>query len=177
MPIRPVLAGQRFGRLVVKDPDRFASPAASQRAKGITRGNRMPLCLCDCGAEVQVKQHSLRTDETKSCGCLKREVASLRIAARNLSHGLTRHLLYGTWTQMLRRCENKRHKQFKDYGGRGIRVCDGWHDVRLFIADIERDLGPRPDGMTLDRVDNDGNYEPGNVRWATSYEQRANRRH
>jgi hypothetical protein len=77
---------------------------------------------------------------------------------------------------MVRRCENPRFKQWKDYGGRGVRVCERWHDVRLFLADIERDLGPRPDGCTLDRIDVNGNYEPGNVRWATWLQQAANRR-
>lgn len=171
-----VQAGQRFGRLVVIDPDHFAPPNPSQIARGAKKGHRKPLCRCDCGTELQVKQALLRTGDTTSCGCRRREVASARASARNYKHGLKQHLLFGTWYQMIRRCENPRFKQWKDYGGRGISVCERWHDVRLFITDIERDLGPRPDGCTLDRIDVNGNYEPGKVRWATWKQQAANRR-
>jgi hypothetical protein len=91
------------------------------------------------------------------------------------THRLSGHPLYGTRTGMLHRCEDPAHKFYSDYGGRGIKVCDRWHDVAAFIADIESTIGPRPDGMTLDRIDNDGNYEPGKVRWATHAQQMANR--
>jgi hypothetical protein len=77
---------------------------------------------------------------------------------------------------MLYRCEYPHYRKYSDYGGRGITVCERWHDVRLFIEDIERLLGPRPARHSLDRIDNDGNYEPGNVRWATVIEQNNNRR-
>ena len=83
--------------------------------------------------------------------------------------------MYRTWANMLRRCENPQDHFYYRYGGRGITVCERWHDVKLFIADIESLLGFRPPGMTLDRKDNDGNYEPGNVRWATNGEQQLNR--
>ena len=136
----------------------------------------MPLCRCDCGTEFQVRQSELRSGGTTSCGCWKHEEASIRAINRNLAHGLSGHPLFGTWYQMLRRCEWPGHRQWKDYGGRGIGVCERWHDVRLFIADIERDLGPRPHGMTLDRIDVNGNYEPGKMRWATWQQQRHNRR-
>jgi hypothetical protein len=86
------------------------------------------------------------------------------------------HPLYQTWNAMMTRCYNPQHEQFKDYGGRGITVCDRWHDVRLFIADIELLIGSRPPKMTLDRIDNDGGYGPGKVRWATRSEQRLNAR-
>ena len=77
---------------------------------------------------------------------------------------------------MIARCENPSDHKYADYGARGIRVCDCWHDIRLFAEDIDRILGERPDGHTLDRVDNDGDYEPGNVRWATALQQALNRR-
>lgn len=93
------------------------------------------------------------------------------------THGLSRtHPLYGTWGNMMTRCYNPNFKQFADYGGRGISVCDRWHNPQLFIEDIERLIGPRPVGMTLDRIDNNGNYEPGKVRWATRVQQNRNSR-
>ncbi len=82
------------------------------------------------------------------------------------------HPLYRTWSQMHRRCESARSKDFMSYGGRGISVCERWSSFAAFVGD----MGPRPEGRTLDRIDNDGNYEPGNCRWATSTEQGANKR-
>ena len=99
-----------------------------------------------------------------------------RAAAQMTVHGLEKHPLYNTWSGMMHRCYNDRRENFKWYGGRGIRVCPEWHDVAAFIAWIEANLGPRSDGMTLDRhPDPDGNYEPGNVRWATRVQQARNR--
>lgn len=86
------------------------------------------------------------------------------------------HPLYQTWTGMLHRCYSEDSKNYPNYGGRGIEVCERWHDVRLFVEDIERELGPRPEGCTLNRKDNDGNYELGNVEWATRGQQARNTR-
>jgi len=96
-------------------------------------------------------------------------------------HGLARHNgrqhpLYGTWTNMMSRCYNRKVKSFRDYGARGITVCERWHDPQTFIGDIEREIGPSTPGMTLDRIDNDGAYKPGNVQWATRLEQNRKRR-
>lgn len=110
--------------------------------------------------------------KSESCGCLRAE----KLLAAVTHHGLRHHPLYQRWKGMMQRCYNPKLTQFKDWGGRGITVCERWHDVALFIEDIERDLGPCPPGMTLDRRDNDGNYEPGNVRWATRLQQTHNRR-
>jgi hypothetical protein len=159
-----VTVGQRIGRGLVIDPE--------VRAADGTRAARL---RCDCGNEyVAVLKMLIRRDgvgRIRSCGCLLREVMN-----SPRKHGLTHHPFYRTWHMMLWRCENPAAKDYHRYGGRGVTVCDRWHDVTLFIEDIERDLGPRPDGMTLDRADNDGNYEPGNVRWATRKEQIANSR-
>jgi hypothetical protein len=113
-----------------------------------------------------------------------RKRASLQ--SPNRTHGLANHPLYATWNQIVQRCENPAHSQYKNYGGRGIKVCERWHDVRLFIQDIEREIGPRPPGTsgrvrqhplyTINRIDNNGNYEPGNVEWATAKQQKANQR-
>ena len=99
------------------------------------------------------------------------------VRRRHTTHGQANHPLYSVWYSMLQRCENPRNPAYKHYGGRGIAVCERWHDVRLFIEDIERDLGPRPAGMSIDRhPDNNGNYEPSNVRWATTLQQAQNKR-
>ena len=100
------------------------------------------------------------------------------ITAANRTHGLSKHPLYGTWAGMISRCYNPASPSYFRWGGRGVRVYEPWRATPTeFIAWIEANLGPRPGGMTLDRYpDNDGNYEPGNVRWATKQQQTANRR-
>jgi hypothetical protein len=169
-----VSAGQRIGRGVVIDPD---------IRTGFTRshpGGRPGAKLrCDCGTVYEAALMSLMERDghinTQSCGCLHEEQAPLNGQLGSTTHGLHSHQLYGTWRQMLQRCENPDVDSYRYYGAKGRSVCDRWHDITAFIADIERDLGPRPEGMTLDRMNNQGNYEPGNVRWATAAEQVANR--
>ena len=90
--------------------------------------------------------------------------------------GISKHPLYNTWRKMKARCYYKKHPAYKHYGGRGIIVCDEWHDSVAFIKHCEEVLGPKPDGHTHDRIDNDGNYEPVNSRWASVSEQMKNRR-
>lgn len=172
-PTLAVQTGQRIGRGVVID--------ASIRT-GVTRavpaGRPGARLCCDCGTIYEAPLISLAERNghvnTQSCGCLHEDNAVVN-GFRSATHGLGGHPLYGTWRQMLQRCENPESDGYRYYGAKGRPVCARWHDVRLFIKDIERDLGPRPEGMTLDRTNNNGNYEPGNVRWATPAQQAANR--
>ena len=117
---------------------------------------------CDCGRSLTVYCQSLLTGNTKSCGCIQGE------NRHNLSHSRE----YNSWKGMIQRCENPNHTYYPLYGGRGIRVCDRWSDFRNFLAD----MGPRPEGNSLDRVDNFGDYEPSNCRWASQKQQIRNMR-
>jgi hypothetical protein len=175
-----VTPGQQIGRGTVIDPDLRIGYDRSH-----PYGTRAARMSCSCGNEYEGTLSNLLHGLIQSCGCQSREWASElartyghlgqpRGAAASVTHGLHGHPLYNTWNMMLHRCENPANKRYAKYGGRGIKVCERWHDVRLFLEDIERDLGQRPAGMTLDRINNDGNYEPGNVRWATDSEQRLN---
>jgi hypothetical protein len=165
-----VQVGQRFGRLVVQNADARMGVKPSKPA-----GWRAAVCVCDCGNRVTVALSNLNSGASKSCGCWQRELG--------IRHGLNGHPLRPTWAGMMERCHKESARQFPRYGGRGIKVCDRWHDLTTFVADIESSIGPRPEGRyqsgmplyTLDRIDNDGNYEPGNVRWATALQQRHNR--
>ena len=157
------LMGQRFGRLVV-----------IERAGTSKNGQVIWRCLCDCGKEADVLSISLRRGLTRSCGCLSREKVSERTTARNTTHGARHTKLYNTWRGMRERCENPSHKSYSDYGGRGISVCAEWQDFTAFqkwaLASGYKD------GLSLDRIDSNGNYEPSNCRWADKKQQSRNRR-
>lgn len=124
-------------------------------------------CRCDCGTKKRVAARSLVSGRSKSCGCSKRGGSSGR------KHGMSRSPTYFAWQGMKERCYNPRSKRYYDYGGRGIKVCDPWrHSFEAFLADMR----PKPEGMTLDRIDTNGNYEPSNCRWATALQQGQNTR-
>ena len=137
-------------------------------------------CECVCGNETTVLLGDLfRSNGTQSCGCLRSEVAAGHarlLSTSNITHGMWHHPLYGTWYGMIARCEHPKATDYALYGGRGIIVCERWHDAATFISDIEGWLGPRPKGKTLDRIMNDHDYRLDNVRWATWSEQMRNRR-
>lgn len=125
------------------------------------------LCRCDCGAEKIVRAQALKTGATQSCGCYKAEVRH-----RPWKHGMTYKPIYRLWVSMIDRCTRPNVPNFKSYGARGIKVCERWQTFENFYAD----MGDRPDGKTLDRIDQNGNYELGNCRWATHKVQARNRR-
>jgi hypothetical protein len=166
------LTGQRFELLV-----------AVARVGRSRSGEALWLCACDCGGTTTALASNLRRGHTRSCGCRKVQGPA---RAASLSHGMARHPLYNTFIQMHSRCENPDHKDYAIYGGRGVKVCGRWSTPAVWIADIESSIGPRPANpswwkstrpyYTLDRIDVYGDYEPGNIRWATSKEQTANRR-
>lgn len=150
------LEGQRFGRLTVLElapSDKF--------------GKARWKCRCDCGTECIKPARPLIAGESKSCGCLHQE--SVR---RPRSHGYARTPVYRVWSAMKGRCENPSDTGYKNYGGRGIKVCTRWQSFENFLAD----MGEPPPGYTIDRRDNNGDYAPGNCRWATQKQQMRNTR-
>jgi hypothetical protein len=170
-----IAVGQRFGRWTVTGQE-----IRVQQTERNPYGRRaVPVkCSCQRGTEKIVTFGDLLSGKSQGCGCLRNERASRRNREANpaITHGMTKHPLFDTWRKILSRCENPADKDWPNYGGRGITVCDAWHDVTAFAAWIDENLGPRPAGMTLDREDNNGNYVPGNMRWATILQQNRNKR-
>lgn len=150
------LTGQRFSRLVVIE-------RAAQR-----NGQSYWRCQCDCGSECLASGQMLRRGMHKSCGCLKREM----VTTRNTKHGMSHTPTYWSWSNMMRRCTKPDEPRYPDWGGRGITVCDRWHDFAAFLED----MGEKPDGTMLERRDNDGPYDPGNCYWASPFVQSRNKR-
>lgn len=132
------------------------------------------VCVCDCGNTKTFDFYNLKKGKTKSCGCLYKETRGKQ-GFCNYKHGeANKTVEYATWKSMIRRCNNMNVKDYKDYGGRGIKVCDQWlNSYESFLSDMGRKPSP---SHSIDRINVDGDYEPSNCRWATPYEQRMNQR-
>jgi len=150
------LIGQRFGRWTVQS-------MAPKRGRQVAW-----ICHCDCGKTGIALTLDLRSGDSRSCGCLRRDI----LKTRSITHGLTHSAEYMAWCKIKERCSSPANKSYHSYGGRGITVCPEWeHNFQQFYAD----MGPRPSSQySVDRINNDGPYAPGNCRWATRHQQMRN---
>lgn len=149
--------GTRFSRLTV-----------TQELPRNVQGKRRLVCQCVCGNTTTVELYNLTGGNTRSCGCLRIDTTR----ARSKTHGRSKSKIYKLWHRILDRCYDSNSKDFQNYGGRGIKVCDRWRQFENFLAD----MGDRPHGKTLDRRNNALGYSPENCRWATWNQQARNRR-
>lgn len=153
------LLGMRFGRLLVLSA---GDPKWNSGRSRITW-----LCLCDCGVLRTVVGATLTSGASKSCGCFRREQS----LAAHTKHGKTHSRAYSIWASMFARCNNKQNKSYQRYGAKGVKVCQRWSAFENFLSD----MGDPPVGMSIDRVNSMGDYEPSNCRWATNTQQCRNR--
>lgn len=155
------LSGTKFGKLL----------AVERVPSG--KGNQTTwLCKCDCGLLKTVATGSLVNGDTKSCGCSSHEAARQRFIQMNTSHGWSGTATHESWKAMKQRCLNKRNPNYADYGGRGVLVCESWMRFEHFLAD----MGPRPEGTSIERKNNSLGYNKHNCKWATPTEQANNKR-
>jgi len=152
-------AGMRFGRLLV-----LSRAGQTKARKTVWR------CRCDCGKELEALSCNLASGNTASCGCLRSELNIETWTTHG--HAAANTPEYQSWSAMMARVRSKTGRRYRDYGARGITVCERWLIFENFLAD----MGARPPRTSIDRIDNNGNYEPGNCRWATPSQQNANKR-
>lgn len=153
------LAGKKYGRLFVV-----------KHLGSDDQNQALWLCKCDCGNEHIVTGHNLIRGRTKSCGCLKNELSSKRLK----THGKSKTRLYDIWIAMKQRCYNTNHSHYKNYGERGILICDEWKNSFEVFAKWAFENGYN-NNLTIDRININGNYEPSNCRWISNFEQQQNR--
>lgn len=158
------LTGQKFGKLAV-----------IEHAGKANDGHALWLCQCECGSKpIKVPSNALKLKRTTSCGCIPTEIIK-KAGTNSATHGKRHTRLYNIWANMKQRCSNKNNPRYKDYGARGITVCDEWlHNFQSFY-DWSMANGYKDD-LTIDRKDNDGNYDPSNCKWSTYLEQSHNKR-
>ncbi len=158
MAKQTVAVGKRYGRLMII-------------GLGNQQNGYMDRAMCECGTVKTVRRSDLQSGRTSSCGCLRRETAT-RTGAAIRTHGQSKNPLYHLWHAMIARCHNPAHAAYRYYGARGVKVCDRWREsFEAFAAD----MGARPVGLELDRIDSEGDYKPGNVRWMNRRMQKMNR--
>jgi len=162
MPKALELKDQKFNRLTVLE----------KISKRTNAGKIRWLCKCDCGNIVKTRGSHLKSGNTKSCGCLNKDLARLKVFKHGHAAIGKKTKTYIAWKNMRIRCNNPKDKAYKWYGARDITVCKGWNDFRNFLED----MGEAPKGLTIERTDNDGNYEPNNCKWDTYTQQARNRR-
>lgn len=155
------LTGKVFGRLTVI------------KEAGRNNSSLLWLCRCECGVEKIIQGNHLKEGKILSCGCYMKEKSSLRITERNITHGLSKTRFYKIWSEMLRRCFNQNAANYSMYGGRGIKVCDEWKSFEGFYKDM---YSGYKKGLSIDRIDVNGNYCKENCRWLDAKGQARNRR-